>query len=146
MNLENINPNYYKNKLAQSSLIDVLNQVEIDFSLGNAIKYIFRAGRKSNNTKEDYLKAIWYLHNFIKTQSMFAITNSVVEHRKVNLADIYVFVENAEISITQKEWLKDLFAFTYHKNKTDHIESLNKINKVITSINDFVNHMEFYYE
>nr|DAI58543.1 MAG TPA: nucelotide kinase [Crassvirales sp.] len=37
----------------------------LDFDLGNAIKYILRAGRKKDAI-EDLKKAIWYLNDKIK--------------------------------------------------------------------------------
>ena len=37
----------------------------LDFDLGNAIKYILRAGRKKDAV-EDLKKAIWYLNDKIK--------------------------------------------------------------------------------
>lgn len=36
------------------------------FCLGNAIKYISRAGKKSNEV-EDLRKAIWYINHYIDT-------------------------------------------------------------------------------
>lgn len=40
--------------------IEVIEAFELNFSLGNAIKYILRSGKKGN-AKEDLEKAIWYL-------------------------------------------------------------------------------------
>lgn len=40
--------------------IDVIEDWELDFCLGNAVKYISRAGRKSDEL-EDLKKARWYL-------------------------------------------------------------------------------------
>ena len=46
----------------------------MDFDLGNAIKYILRAGRKTEEgyddkakTIEDLKKAVWYINDKIKT-------------------------------------------------------------------------------
>ena len=36
-----------------------------NFNVGNAIKYIWRAGLKSDNPIEDFEKAIWYLNREI---------------------------------------------------------------------------------
>ena len=38
------------------------------FSLGNAIKYIMRAGKKEDNPVQDLKKAQWYLERLIKQQ------------------------------------------------------------------------------
>jgi len=45
--------------------IDVIEDWELGFHLGNALKYISRAGRK-DDVKQDINKAIWYLQRFIK--------------------------------------------------------------------------------
>ena len=44
--------------------IDVITDWDLGFSLGNAVKYISRAGRK-NNEVEDLKKAIWYIEYHI---------------------------------------------------------------------------------
>jgi hypothetical protein len=40
--------------------IDVIEAFELNFALGNAIKYILRADKKANK-KQDLEKALWYL-------------------------------------------------------------------------------------
>lgn len=45
--------------------IDVINDWELNFNLGNTIKYISRAGRK-DNAVEDLKKAKYYLDYEIK--------------------------------------------------------------------------------
>lgn len=51
-------PNHYNQ--GQYEVIDVINDWDLNFNLGNAIKYIARAEHK-NNYKEDIEKAIFYL-------------------------------------------------------------------------------------
>ena len=46
-------------------VIDVIEDWNLGFHLGNAIKYIARAKHK-NNEIEDVKKAIWYLERHIK--------------------------------------------------------------------------------
>lgn len=41
--------------------IDVIEAFGLGFCLGNAIKYILRAGRKSDDVVTDIEKARWYL-------------------------------------------------------------------------------------
>lgn len=41
--------------------IDIITAYELNFPLGNVIKYVLRAGRKSNNDVEDLRKALDYL-------------------------------------------------------------------------------------
>lgn len=47
--------------------IDVIEDWELGFCLGNAVKYISRAGRKDPSTHvEDLKKAIWYIEREIR--------------------------------------------------------------------------------
>ena len=46
-------------------VIDIIEAFDLNFSLGNSIKYILRANKKGNK-KQDLLKAIWYLNNELK--------------------------------------------------------------------------------
>jgi len=45
--------------------IDLIEAYELDFCLGNAVKYISRAGRKGDAV-EDLRKAIWYIERRIR--------------------------------------------------------------------------------
>jgi len=48
--------------------IKVIESWNLDFSLGNTIKYISRAGKKDKAKEiEDLKKALWYLDRKIKT-------------------------------------------------------------------------------
>lgn len=50
--------------------IKVIEAWELDFNLGNTIKYISRAGKKSADTKqEDLEKALWYLERALSKLS-----------------------------------------------------------------------------
>ena len=52
-------------------VIDVIEAWNLDFCLGNAIKYIARAGKKFPDKKaEDLEKAIWYIERIIKKSSV----------------------------------------------------------------------------
>ena len=47
-------------------VIDVIEGLELPYHLGNAVKYIARAGRKDpSKTEEDLRKAIWYINRYI---------------------------------------------------------------------------------
>lgn len=67
-------PSHYNwlKKLAGVEVIDITRH--LDFDLGNAVKYILRAGHKTeegydnrSKTIEDLKKAIWYINDKIKT-------------------------------------------------------------------------------
>lgn len=58
-------PSHYNS--GQIEAIDVIEDWDLDFCLGNVIKYISRAGKKDTATlKEDLLKAKWYLDRKIE--------------------------------------------------------------------------------
>lgn len=56
-------PKHYNN--GKYECIDVIEDWDLDFCLGNAVKYICRAEYKGNY-KQDIEKAIWYLQRAIK--------------------------------------------------------------------------------
>jgi hypothetical protein len=55
-------PDHYQGQNLEA--IDVIEAFDLNFSLGNAIKYILRAGRKGVR-KEDLEKAVWYINREI---------------------------------------------------------------------------------
>jgi len=61
--MDNVNhPAHYKGKGLES--IEVIEAFDLGFHLGNAIKYILRAGKKDDRI-QDLKKAIWYLEREI---------------------------------------------------------------------------------
>ena len=61
------NPKHYGGDTTYEA-IKVIEAWELNFHLGNVIKYISRAGKKDlTKTKEDLLKAKWYLDRYIGT-------------------------------------------------------------------------------
>ena len=68
---DNINPQHYKNHPSKIECIDITRHY--DFCIGNAIKYLWRAGLKMDVDKsakdkeiEDLRKAIWYIEDKIE--------------------------------------------------------------------------------
>ena len=57
-------PTHYRSN-SGFEVIDVIEAWELDFSLGNAVKYIARAGIKHHDRDEDLEKAQWYLQKAI---------------------------------------------------------------------------------
>lgn len=55
---------YYKQNGIEA--IDVIEAFDLDFSLGNVIKYVLRAGRKTNKPLHDLVKARDYLEREIE--------------------------------------------------------------------------------
>jgi len=48
--------------------IDFIEVKQLGYHLGNAVKYISRAGKKSSNVEQDLLKAIWYINRYIEKE------------------------------------------------------------------------------
>ena len=63
---DNVNhPDHYNH--GKIEVIDFIEDKELGFHLGNAVKYISRAGRKNpDKTVEDLRKAVWYINRQIQ--------------------------------------------------------------------------------
>lgn len=62
------NPEHYGGKENTYEAIKVIEAWDLNFHLGNVVKYISRAGKKDKTKlKEDLLKAKWYLERYIGT-------------------------------------------------------------------------------
>ena len=58
-------PSYYTDGGIET--IDFIEAKKLPYHLGNAVKYISRAGKKDQNkTIEDLQKAVWYIERYIK--------------------------------------------------------------------------------
>lgn len=70
--MKEIRPDYYKAKGVET--IDVIEAFELNFNLGNVIKYVLRAGKKQGEEKEkDLNKALFYISREIKREEDVAI-------------------------------------------------------------------------
>lgn len=59
-------PNHYGGKKNPYEAIKIIEAHKLDFHLGNSVKYILRAGKKSKSKEiEDLEKAQWYLQRKI---------------------------------------------------------------------------------
>ena len=57
-------PNHYGGETNPYEAIKVIEAWDLGFNLGNTVKYISRAGKKTN-TLEDLEKASWYINREI---------------------------------------------------------------------------------
>ena len=65
--MKEIRPDYYKSKGVET--IDVIEAFDLNFNLGNVIKYVLRAGKKEGEEKEkDLNKALFYISREIKRE------------------------------------------------------------------------------
>lgn len=73
-NMEKVNhPKHYNH--GKFEVIDVIEDWDLGFHLGNAIKYIARAGKKTESKTEDLKKAIWYLKRTIEFECVERMNN-----------------------------------------------------------------------
>ena len=68
-NKEQVNhPGHYGGEMNPYEAIKVIDAWGLGFSLGNAVKYISRAGKKNKEKEiEDLEKSIWYIRHHIET-------------------------------------------------------------------------------
>jgi iron-sulfur cluster repair protein YtfE (RIC family) len=67
MEKESVNhPTHYGGKDNTYEAIKVIEAWDLDFCLGNVVKYLSRAGKKSDKKVEDLEKALWYLNREIE--------------------------------------------------------------------------------
>ncbi len=59
-------PSHYQGN--KFEVIDIIEDYKLDFCLGNAVKYILRAGKK-DDIIQDINKAIWYLERFKESKN-----------------------------------------------------------------------------
>lgn len=53
-------PSHYQSGSGMEA-IDVIEEFKLNFNLGNVVKYVLRAGKKSDSACKDLRKALWYL-------------------------------------------------------------------------------------
>jgi len=58
-------PDHYGGEENTYEAIKVIEAWDLGFHLGNVVKYISRAGKKTKNTNEDLKKAKWYLERYL---------------------------------------------------------------------------------
>lgn len=62
-----MNNKYYKVKGFE--VIEIIEAFNLNFCLGNVIKYVLRAGRKTENKVDDLKKALDYLNHEIEREN-----------------------------------------------------------------------------
>jgi hypothetical protein len=61
-------PKYYGGHDNPYEAIKIIEELNLNFHLGNVFKYIIRAGKKDSNKEiEDLNKALWYLERHIRS-------------------------------------------------------------------------------
>lgn len=96
--MEKINhPEHYKGNKYEA--IDIIDDYQLGFNLGNAVKYILRAGKKGD-AAEDLKKAKWYIeHEICKLMNE---QERKKEKEQVDAADVF-FAKMYAASKAQKK-------------------------------------------
>ena len=76
-------PNHYKDKV---STVDICNDYNLNFNIGNVLKYLQRAGRKGSK-KEDLEKALHYLDIEIKRLNSCVDVLKTIKSWNINYGD-----------------------------------------------------------
>ena len=63
-----INPSHYT--IGGIETIDFIESKNLDYHLGNVVKYVARAGKKTESEAEDLLKAQWYLAKALQVRGL----------------------------------------------------------------------------
>lgn len=120
---ERVNHPAHYNQIAGVECIDVVEQMT--FNVGNAVKYLWRAGSKPGvSTAEDLRKAAWYVEREIQRLSVEAPGNDD-RNKDVGLGDHEALVEKlaALAHSVWSSWIAYLFTSCtkiYHRGENDN--------------------------
>ena len=87
-------PAHYQGK--RFEVIDIIEDYDLGFCLGNAIKYILRAGKKGDKN-EDLKKAIWYIEREIKNSEEHQKNKDNMSFAKCMVCGKIFVVENGNM-------------------------------------------------
>lgn len=90
---DNINPQHYRSHPSGIEAIEITRHM--NFNTGNAMKYLWRAGLKTEDPTEDLQKAIWYITDEIGR--IAAAKPKVVEEPPVELQESFDFTPTEEV-------------------------------------------------
>ena len=119
MSKEQVNhPEHYGGKDNPYEAIKIIDAMGwgMDFCLGNALKYIVRAGKKDDNsTKQDLNKAIWYLEHAVE------LIETDVKNMENGISDFIKVRESEDDELQEKD-----HAEKCKKYKNDFINFIKK--------------------
>jgi hypothetical protein len=85
MQPDNINPQHYRQHPSGVECIEVTQHC--NFCIGNAIKYLWRAGLKGDAV-EDLRKAAWYIDREIKRREASDESDDIIRRRATGRTEI----------------------------------------------------------
>ena len=105
---DNVNhPSHYNS--GKFEVIDFIDDQGLNFELGNAVKYISRAGKKDDYV-QDLQKAIWYINRHIDLIDSGAYTYLAAAPKKINVYDFtndseYEFLNGLNYAVSYLYWI-----------------------------------------
>lgn len=104
-------------------VIEVIEDWGLGFSLGNALKYICRAGRKTNDPTEDLKKAQWYIRRAMRNR----------ESSKTS-ADTRIGVIEVVRAFEMDPLFGDMVIALWHYSKYRNEKDLSRIDSILNEI------------
>lgn len=126
------NPEYYGGSDNPYEAIKIIEAWSLNFCLGNALKYIVRAGKKdAKKRNEDLKKAIWYLNREIHkkvNKDGKCCKNRSCDYKYFSISyDPFFVNKNLEIDELLKYALTGIYFYSMYANKENIIEAINYI-------------------
>lgn len=120
-------------------VIDVIERWGLGFELGNALKYICRAGRKEQSALEDLKKAVWYVKRAEESKEMSSLYSyQPAKHAVVLPAE--TVSEAFSLSKNLTEAVKQIKRYAAFWANEDLIEIKTYISKEIEELKGENNH------
>ncbi len=125
------NPVHYSRNELQP--IDIIEDWFLSFSIGNAIKYLMRAGFKNINKKnEDYDKAIWYLNRSLES---FELESMINKYKPINkkIPIDHVLEKWNDLHDNIKKVIEKLYWINIYTKRNDYEKEIKAIIELINN-------------
>ena len=128
--MDNINhPSYYAD--GKIEVIEFIEDKNFGYCLGNAIKYISRAGKKSKETEiQDLQKAVWYINRRIQELSE---QQETVNHE---------VPENCNRKVPSSDDIREILCMVHEIGKSENTHPYYKNSKYLHGWDDAVSACE----
>ena len=132
-NDESVNhPSHYNT--GSIEVIDFIEDLGLDigFCLGNAIKYISRAGKKDKEkTVEDIKKAQWYLSRWLDAMRKEVQESMYIEYSGPRKISVYRYIAEQKLSYRLGYAIDQISQSTYADTVADHVRCIEQAMDVL---------------
>jgi hypothetical protein len=129
------NPSHYTDGGYET--IDFIEKMQLGYHLGNAVKYISRAGKKTSDPIEDLNKAMWYLDRLIKSEHTlkpYWILDDIVKYCSAKGMDNDYFNLIMLICINEIEHAKDQLELIITNEESKQVRTQEERQKALRRI------------